>query len=233
LKNVNQKHQMKKITLAIIGVFLLLQTKAQTEFGIRLGTNISKVSSRNGGAAGNATALIDIALPVRIGITKGLFIMPELHFIQKGQKLNFTDIGGVESRGRYYNNYIELPILIGYGYGASDDFFTFYGGVGPFVGYAISSRVVSNIGSGDKMRQKIEFDNSYDGDLSKDMRLDAGLAAGAGIGLLAGPGKVTFDLRMNFDMVDARKFQNERPNGYQGTFNFGFGIGVGYNFIIN
>ncbi|MBK7505769.1 MAG: hypothetical protein IPI52_12155 [Bacteroidetes bacterium] len=83
------------------------------------------------------------------------------------------------------------------------------------------------------MRQKVEFDNSYDGDLSKDRRIDAGLAAGAGIGLLAGPGKVTFDLRMNFDMLDARKFQNDTPNGYQGTFNFGFGIGVGYNFIIN
>lgn len=224
---------MKKGVLVLFAFLVFLQLTAQTEVGIRVGTNISKVSSRNGGGSGNATALLDIAIPVRIGITKGLFIMPELHFIQKGQKLNFTDIGGIESKGKYFTNYIELPVLLGYGFGASDDFFTFYGAVGPFVGYAISSRVVSNIGSGDKVRQKIEFDNSYDGDLSKDRRIDAGLAAGAGIGLLAGPGKVTFDLRMNFDMLDARKFQNETPNGYQGTFNFGFGIGVGYNFIIN
>ena len=223
---------MKKSVLLVFAFLVVLQITAQTEVGIRIGTNISKIKNKSGGGAGNATALLDVALPVKIGISKGFFVMPELHFIQKGQKVTYTDLGGIEGKGKYFNNYIELPILIGYGYGTSDDFFTFYGGLGPFVGYAISSRSVSKI-NGNKEKQKIEFDNSYDSDLTKDQRLDAGLAAGAGIGLLAGPGKFTFDLRMNFDMVDARKFQNGRPNGYQGTFNFGFGIGAGYNFIIN
>lgn len=222
---------MKSIFIFIVLFSFQIALFSQVEIGVRVGTNIAKVKSKNGGS-GNAVALLDVAIPVRFSVGNSFFLMPELHYIQKGRKLNFTNEFGDVYKGKYITNYIELPILFGYKYGDSEDFFTFYGGAGPFVGYAISNKIISNIGSGNKEKQKYEFDNSYAGDLSKDRRVDAGLNVGAGIGLLAGPGKVTFDLRMNFDMLDARKYQNGTPNGYQGTFNYGFGIGVGYNFII-
>lgn len=220
----------KRNFLLFIFLFVGLSSFAQTEIGFRAAMNLAKVRFQNGGGEGNATVLMDVAVPMKFSLGNSFAIMPELHFTQKGQRLQFTDAFGNVGKGKYINNFIEIPLVVSYYY--DDEQFCAYAGAGPFVGFEINRKSINKT-NGDKVKSDFPYDKSFDNDGVKDNRIDVGLCAAGGFGYHMGPGKLILDIRMNFDMLDSRNYEGERPSGVGGAFNRCFAFGLGYNFVMD
>ncbi len=155
----------------------------------------------DGGLTGNAafTSLVSLQF--------------ELLYEQKGEKLQ-TTYQGITTKVSLLINYITLPILVEFGHSFGN--VKIFGGIGPYIGYAINGKVVAP-GSNDK----IEFGkDNY-------RRFDAGGSADLGAGIKAGPGHIFLDLRYNYGLMDIQQMTN-KPDGYKSLCNRNFVVSLGY-----
>ncbi|MFN7116369.1 MAG: porin family protein, partial [Saprospiraceae bacterium] len=131
-----------------------------------------------------------------IGFTAGIFtelplgdafsIAPELLWVQKGGKTEFTNVLGAETERNTRYNYIEVPILAKVKAGNTDGTgvgLFFYGG--PFISYALNGNIRTEIGE-----TETETDINFD-DTDNTRRVDWGAAFGLGVGI----GPMMLDLR--------------------------------------
>jgi len=143
---------------------------SHNRLGIRVGGVISKQDYDDGGAvAENPEAIIglDLALLYAIPIKGGFFmIQPELHWMQKGYKINDTALyGDITST----LNYLELPVLLRINLGGSLKLFGF---AGPSIGFLLSGTYEDSNGEQDPT------------DYLDDTEISGHIGIGAGLGTL-------------------------------------------------
>ncbi len=145
---------------------------SQTRFGIRVGGIISKQAYEGSSVIEDPESKFggDLAILCAIPIGGGFFMLqPELHWLQKGYKIedatSAISIGDVTTT----LNYIELPLLARINFGGSVKLFAF---AGPSVGYLIS-------GTYEDDYSEIDATEYLD-----DTEFSAHLGIGAGLGTL-------------------------------------------------
>ncbi|MTI32721.1 porin family protein [Xanthovirga aplysinae] len=218
---------MRNSILSIIAVFLLSisssfaqEQKTQVSAGIRGGVNLSTLQHKN--LENNKYAPgFNIAIPVEVSLHKNFAIQPEFHFIQKGVAFDISN-GEVEKKERNFTNYLELPILFKGIVG--NEVISGYVFAAPTFGYAYDRYNVM-VTDGERDRNTAGF--TKEGEI-QDNRFDFGASFGLGTELQAGPGKVVIDARYGLDFNDNYKFENDKPENYEGTYNSGIALTVGY-----
>lgn len=197
-----------QIALAtILMTFVAIQSsEAQAKFGFRAGVNITKQEFKSGSVTVEPKSKfgLDLALVADLPLGEVVSISPELHWLQKGYKLE--DISGSLGDISGTFNYLELPVLVKFNFGEAANFNVF---AGPSVGYIIDGNIDNN-----------GVDEDPDYDLIN--RLELGAHLGAGIGL----GPVNIDVRY---LLGLSNFAKDDPN-IDEIKNTGFGAGVSVMF---
>ncbi len=157
-----------RLFVTIVALVICSSAVAQINFGVQAGASLSKPSSRQTTDFGT-----EIKPESRIGFMGGLIadvpfgdetlrLMPELNFIQKGVKYNFsTSLFGqnVSVEGKSNINYIELPVNLAYAFSLGDN--KLFIGAGPYaaVGLSGSSKGKSSINgqASEETDEKVEF----------------------------------------------------------------------------
>lgn len=208
---------MKKLIFTLACAFALLFTtnlSAQMSVGGRIGVNIAKTTSEGGGFSvdTDSKAGLDIAAILNIGVSDLLSVQPELHFLQKGGKIEDDFFGQtVESKGTI--NYLEVPVHLKASFGTET--IKGFALAGPSIGFGISGKS-EDCSGGDCIETDIEFE---EGGLK---RTDFGLSLGAGVGFAVGSGQLSLDFRYLLglaNIADDDDFEQK---------NKGFSIGLGY-----
>lgn len=194
--------------IGLVAVCLLCVSAAiaQPKFGIRAGVNISKQDFKQGSLTVEPKSKLGLDLAVVSDIPLGEVVSfgPELHWLQKGYKIE--DIGGPIEELTATFNYLELPLLVKFNFGETAKFFVMGG---PSFGYFLSGRSEDNNG------------NKEDIDLDDYNRIELGAHLGAGIGV----GPLVFDLRYILGISNLAK---DIPDTE--IHNTSFGGGVSYMF---
>jgi hypothetical protein len=176
----------------------------KARFGIRAGGIISKYAFESDDPTDDPESKfgLDLAILVAIPIGDGVFMLqPELHWMQKGYKLEDIQTGDDITSTL---NYLELPLLLRLNFGESVKLFAF---AGPSVGWLLDGELNSATESLDA--SEILDQTEYNAHL------------GLGIGL----GPVEIDVRYIAglsDISDADNFDEVR--------NSSFGVGVTLKF---
>jgi hypothetical protein len=142
---------------------------SHTRFGVRVGGVISKQDYEGSSVTEDPESKfgVDLAILCAIPIGGGFFmIQPELHWLQKGYKIEDADIyGDITST----LNYVELPVLARINFGGSLKVFAF---AGPSVGYLVSGTYEDDFGEVDPK------------DYLDDLEYSGHIGIGAGLGTL-------------------------------------------------
>ncbi len=109
---------MKKCLLSVAILFMAaISAKAQFSLGAKAGVNFSKISTNNVGES--TVAGYQAGLFARFG--KSLYLQPELYVASSGGKFDFNNSGGtVTSNGKVTFTSINVPLLLGKGFGGEN-----------------------------------------------------------------------------------------------------------------
>lgn len=205
-----------KLSLSLAALmFLSVGLCAQATFGIRAGVNIATQNYDTDGldVSFDSKIGLDIAVLVELGITEQFAIQPELHYIQKGYKVD--DFFGFGEEATFTVNYLDLPILGKLTFGESVKFNAL---LGPSFGFALSGK--TEVG-----------DESEDLDFDEDdgyQRFELGLVIGAGVSLPMGDvSSIFFDVR--YILGVSNLYDDVDDEDIKAT-NRGLNIGIGYMF---
>lgn len=164
--------KIKMIGLFAICLLAFNFSHAQSEakFGFRAGVNISKQEFKQGNLTVEPKSKfgLDLALVTDLPLGEIISFGPELHWLQKGYKIE--DIGGPIEEATATFNYLELPLLVKLNFGEEAKFFVMGG---PSVGYILSGKI-ENDGVGE----------DPDWDFINRLELGAHLGAGVAVGPL-------------------------------------------------
>jgi len=202
------KSNLKFRMIGLVAVCLLFMTAAlaQPKIGIRAGVNISKQDFKQGSLTVEPKSKFGFDLAVVSDIPLGEVVSfgPELHWMQKGYKIE--DIGGPIEELTATFNYLELPLLVKFNFGETAKFFVMGG---PSFGYLLDGRTEDNDGN----KEDLELDDVN--------RIELGAHLGAGIGV----GPLVFDIRYILGISNLAK---DIPDTE--IHNTSFGGGVSYMF---
>ena len=198
---------LKSILVLFICSFLYFGSQAQAKLGFRAGVNISKQQFKQGNLDEDPGSKfgLDLALISEFELSPMVALTPELHWMQKGSKIDDLG-GGLGSSARTFN-YLEIPVLFKLTFGEEPGIFVFGG---PSLGYLFSA--TDKDGDG----------NSNDIDLEDYKRTDVGAHLGAGIN--AGP--VNIDIRYMAGFSNIANFEVDDVE----VRNSGFGAGISFMF---
>ena len=163
------------------------QSGAETQFGIKGGVNFSHLYTEDAedskGLAGFHAGLF-----AKVPLASMLAFQPEIYFTTKGSEVTY-DNAFVNGIARYKLNYIEVPLLLAINI---TDNFNIH--AGPYVAYLLSGKTTneSNV---------TLFDFEENLDVNDYNRIDAGLAAGAGLDFKS----VSFGARYNYGLTTVGK----------------------------
>ena len=193
---------MKRTLLALFFALFFLgsYSSLQAQFGIRLGGHLAKqeIKSNAVNFSFKTRVGLDIGLLFGIPVSEGFALQPEIHFVQKGYKINDIVLGeDVLST----LNYIEVPLTAKILFGDETNLFF---QAGPTIGYMLSGNLKQ-----DDIKEEL--------DLEEISRLEIGGLISAGINL----GPIAIDARYLLGFTDTLK---DVANG--NVFNRGFGAGV-------
>lgn len=178
---------------------------SHTRFGIRVGGIISRQEYEGSPVTEDPESKFgaDLAILCAIPIGGGFFMLqPEIHWMQKGYKIEDADIyGDVTST----LNYLEVPLLARVNFGGSVKLFAF---AGPSVGYLLSGTYEDEL-NGEKDVKDYLDDVEYSGHI------------GVGVGL----GTLEVDLRYIAGLSDISDSGN-----LSDVKNSSFGVGVTLKF---
>jgi len=215
---------MKKLCAILISMAVLLtlasiSASAQgiTDKGVKVGLNMSTLSSNFDIDFKSKLGFIAGGF-LTFGLPGGLAFQPELLYSNKGAKYEERFDGDV-AKLWIILNYLEMPLLVKYGFpmsGGSQLTPSIYGG--PYGAYRLSGK------------SKIEFDGqTQTEDINSDemKTIDYGLVFGAGLDFPMGRGKITFDLRYSLGLANLAKNQVGED---EVTKNRSFQAMIGYGF---
>src|SRR5690349_4560940 len=109
---MNRSFSLKLIAILIISFAAFHTAIAQPKFGFRAGVNISKQEFKSGSITVEPKSKfgLDLGLVSDFPLGDVVSFGPELHWLQKGYKLE--DLGGSLGDITGTFNYLELPLLI-------------------------------------------------------------------------------------------------------------------------
>lgn len=204
MKNVTIKTSLAILAFLVISQFSF----AQLNFGVRAGVNIANMNFDLDGVSLEPSSIIGINVGalLNIGVTEDFSVQPEVNFIQKGSKIDETDLTP-EFKTTF--NFIEIPVLAKYAFGGES-----IGGfvqAGPSFGFALNGTNKAG-------------DESEDIDFDEDgiKRTDFGLQFGAGISF----GNFFVDARYLLGLANLDDSGDDSVT----TKTNGINIGVGYMF---
>jgi hypothetical protein len=195
-----------------------LSLGAKVGIGLAYFSNFDDGGDKDFKRSPDMTILGGVIMNYKFGKLIGL--QTELLFQQKGEvyKENVENNGTSELyKAKIFFNYLTLPILIQ----ASHSFgkFNLFGGLGPYVGYALNGKIIAI--KPDKDEIKLEFGKD------KFRRIDVGLSIDLGCGYKLGPGNCFLDLRYDLGFMDIQQIA-DKPDGYKTKSTRNFGIAFGY-----
>jgi len=212
---------MKKfIFVALIALGFAFSANAQkVGFGVQLGGNLSGISEDP------ETADLSTKLGFQLGgfidysLTKDFFLKGGLLFITKGASYEETNSGAKVSL-TMNPMYIQVPIVIGYGFNVSDNF-KIYANVGPYIAYGLGGKVTTEIsGTGTVLDGETSADFFTD-DVSK---FDFGARLGLGIELNK---KIIIGFDYDLGLLNMNTGDNSDDYSVK---NYTMGLTLGYRF---
>lgn len=162
------------------------KTNSQT-FGIKGGVNFSNLYVKDADENKMLTGF-NLGLFAKLPFTKTFAIQPELYYTTKGAQTTYNSTF-VNGTFEYNFNYLELPLL--FVVNITDNFNLH---AGPYVSYMLNGKVKnkSNVGS-------VDFDEKIN---TEDYnKIDAGIAAGAGVDL----GAISLGARYTYGLTKVGK----------------------------
>ena len=196
--------RLKLLALIVLSIFSMTTIHAQIKFGGRVGLNISKQEFKQDSLTVEPKSKfgLDLALVSEFPLGELVSISPELHWLQKGYKIE--DIGGPIENLTATLNYLELPILVKFNFGETTKFFVMGG---PSVGYFLSGTTKDEDGNKDNI------------DLEEYHRVDVGAHLGAGFGI----GPIIVDVRYILGFTNLAR---DIPNTEIHNTSFGAGVSI-------
>ncbi|MBK8108979.1 MAG: PorT family protein [Saprospiraceae bacterium] len=198
--------------------FVALFTTANAQLGGRIGDNLAKASI--GGDDTGETKM-------RPGFSAGLFyqiqsgsltIQPEINFAQQGTKFN-VDFLGSKLESTFTMNYIQVPILVKYGFGDMEKL-NFFVEAGPYLGLGIGkAKAETCIDGGDCETEETEYGSSDE----QIKNPDFGAQFGAGVNINK---NISVDVRYVLGLANLVNDGDEENSWKNNAIN----IGVGYKF---
>ncbi len=198
---------VKNFTLLVIMMMFSGMMYAQPKFGIRVGGNITNAQYKQGDLTHEIKSKfgLDLAVVTDFPLGEVVSIAPELHWLQKGYKIEDFN-GPLFDDATSTLNYLELPILVKLNFGEEAKFFVM---AGPSIGYLLGENTEDE--NGDEI--VIDLDD-YN-------RLDLGAHLGAGFGI----GPLVIDVRYLLGVSNFAKDVDDTT-----IHNNGFGAGVSLMF---
>lgn len=220
--NIKMKQVKILFTATILFFFMgLSSSQAQgnedtnrARIGIKGGVNFSALYTKDADKSKMQTGF-NLGLFSKLPITNYLAIQPELYFTTKGAEVTYNDVF-VDGTAEFKLNYVELPLMIVVN--ISDNFNL---QVGPYAALLVSGKVKN--GSNINLFDFEENINPEDYN-----KLDAGVAAGAGIDI----GAVSIGARYNVGLTTVGKERTflgtpyTFPNAKNSVLNFYIALGL-------
>ncbi len=211
---------MKKLIVKffVAAAFVALFTTANAQIGVRIGANLANASI-GGDDEGETKMRPGFSAGVFYQIQKGsLTIQPEINFAQQGTKFNF-DFLGSKLESTFTMNYIQIPILVKYGFGDMEKL-NFFVQAGPYLGLGIGkAKAETCIDGGDCETEETEFGSSDE----QIKNPDFGAQFGAGVNINK---NISVDVRY---VLGLSNLVNDAVEG-DSWKNNAINIGVGYKF---
>lgn len=192
--------------LLLLGLLFVSTAKAQVKFGVRAGVIISNQEFKQGDITVEPKSKfgLDLAVAADLPLGNVVSFAPELHWLQKGFKIEDLEINGLTISGTSTLNYLELPLLVKFNFGETAKFFVMGG---PSFGYLLGHNTEDEDGN--------EIDL---GDLHE---IELGAHFGAGVGV----GPLVVDIRYILGLTNlAKDFEDAEVH------NTAFGAGVSLMF---
>ena len=203
---------MKKVLMALAFAALSVPSFAQTSsggfsldeehlyYGVRIGLNVSGISGDK-----NITEYSDSKAGMVLGGVIGLRVSNSAPvFLESG--LYYSEKGGKRGDVKVSLNYLEVPILIKYGFKATEDISVFPF-LGPYFSMAISGKVKGEADNG----KHSSFNDGYF------RRPDMGFKLGCG----AEWSNLYFELGYQFGIADISDADNYSAHGHNFFAHFG------------
>lgn len=210
----------KIVTISLLSLFLLSGSTQTSGQGFSLGAKagagfsyLSNFDNNEGMLKRSPNIMFDGGLIGNAAFSKLISLQFEVLFEQKGEVYKMT-VDETTEKLNFRMNYLTLPILLQFSQSFGN--IKLFGGLGPYVGYAISGKFGTSDAS-----VKIKFGK---GEFS---RIDAGAAVNLGAGFKAGRGHILLDLRYNYGLMDIIQ-PEEKQDGYKTKCNRNFVVSVGY-----
>lgn len=198
---------LRMLSLVALSFLTFTFAEAQPKFGVRLGVNISNQEFKLDSLTVEPKSKfgLDIGVVAEFPLGEVVSFAPELHWLQKGYKVEDLEIDGNLFDFTSTLNYLELPLLVRFNFGETAKFFVMGG---PSFGYLLSENTKDGDG------------NDYEF-LDEITRIELGAHLGAGLAV----GPVIIDLRYLIGITNLAK---EFPDAE--VHNTGFGAGVSFMF---
>lgn len=212
---------MKKIIfVALVALGFAFTANAQKiGYGVQLGGNLSGISEDPETADLSTKLGFQVGGFVDYSLTKALFLKANVLFITKGASYEETTMGAKVSL-TMNPMYIQVPIVIGYGYNISNNF-KIYANVGPYIAFGIGGKTTTEIsGTG----------TSLDGETSEDFftddvsKFDFGARLGLGVEL-----NKKFIIGFDYDLGLLNMNTGDNSDDYS-VKNYTMGLTLGYKF---
>lgn len=198
--------------------FVALFTTANAQIGVRIGANLANAS---------ISGVDDGDFKMRPGFSAGVFyqiqsgsltIQPEINFAQQGTKFSLDFLGSkVEST--FTMNYIQVPILVKYGFGDMEKL-NFFVEAGPYLGMGIGkAKAESCVDGGNCETEETEYGSGED----QIKNPDFGAQFGAGVNINK---NISVDVRYVLGLSNLVNDGTADDSWKNNAIN----IGVGYKF---
>jgi hypothetical protein len=227
---------MKTKFLTILSILALSITMASAQgtdkmsFGVLGGINFQNLNGKNvsGDKLENEMILgYHAGVNVQIPIAPQFYFQPGLIFSTKGAK-NITTVLGVDYTTTTKLSYIEMPLNLVYKAMLGNGYFML--GFGPYIGYGIAGKVVTEGGS-ISLDQDIEFQNVVE--TSDDMTVPYYKALDFGGNIFAGyelSNGIFAQFNTQLGMVKINPEYKILSDDESIVKNTGFGLSMGYRF---
>jgi hypothetical protein len=217
-----QAMKTKTVTIFFIAILLIAGTTKTSAQGFSLGfkagasfSYLSHFDNQEGLLKRSPHIMVGGGLIGNVGFSELLSLQLEVLYEQKGEdyKMTFMDI---TEKVKLSMDYLTLPILLEF----SHDFgnFRLFGGLGPYVGYAISGQEKTS-----DTTITLKFGKN-EGEFG---RFDVGALVNLGGGIKVGKGRIFLDLRYNYGFMDIQQLST-KPEKYESHCNRNFVASIGY-----
>jgi hypothetical protein len=176
-----------------------------TDKGLKLGFNLANLSTDEQGSNLSSRSGFAIGGFLTFQLTDMISIQPEVLFMQKGAKSNFSE-GEMTAVYTYRLSYIDIPVLVKVllpvqGAKLRPNLYA-----GPYFGIKAGSKLAYTIeGYGEK--------ETGEENLTSIKSTDLGLVLGGGIDFPMGAGKILLDLRYSLGLTSISTDEDKTKNG--------------------